>query len=449
MDMARCSETIEQALADMPMLDAHTHIVGDHLGAKGLHDVLLYHMAVSDLYAAGCPSGARLTQYPGWPDQAEARRRISEAVPYLPRVQHTSISWGIRIILQELYGWTEDVTASNWEKLDARIRERADDRAWHREIVGRAGVERICTEIARRESGRDDDLLQYALEWAFFTRCQWGEFDTALYELEKCWGRLPESPTPIGEGKRPETERVIRSVDDVHAAVEWYVSHIPADRIISTATHISTDINLDPPSTDEMVRALSRRSQAGAAERDIYAGYINELFLTRFEQSAADRVVFQFSFGAEPLPFETASRLEQRTIRQVAEMIGRHPRVRFQCFLASAYANQSMCTLCRELPNLALVGFWWHNFFPAIIHRVIHERIDMLPTNRQIGFFSDAYCVEWMYAKTKMVKRVLAHVLAEKVMTGQFSTEMAIDFARRTLHGSAQELLGMTPAQVK
>lgn len=449
MDISRCIETLEQALADMPMLDAHTHIVGDHLGAKGLHDVLLYHMAVSDLYAAGCPSGARLTQYPGWPDQAEARRRIIEAVPYLPRVRHTSISWGIRIILQELHGWTEDVTASNWEKLDAQIRERADDRAWHREIIGRARVERICTEITRRESGRDDDLLQYALEWGFFTRCQWGEFDTALYELEKCWGRLPESPTPIGGGKRPETERVIRTIDDVHAAVDWYVSHIPAERIISTATHISTDINLDPPSKDEMVRALSRRSQAGAAERDIYAGYINELFLTRFEQSAADRVVFQFSFGAEPLPFETASRLEQRTIRQVAEMIGRHPRVRFQCFLASAHANQSMCTLCRELPNLALVGYWWHNFFPAIIHRVIHERIDMLPTNRQIGFFSDAYCVEWMYAKTKMVKRVLAQVLADKVMAGQFTMDMAIDFARRTLHGSAQELLGMTPARVK
>ena len=58
MDKGRCIETLEQALADMPMLDAHTHIVGDHLGAKGLHDVLLYHMAVSDLYAAGCPTGA-------------------------------------------------------------------------------------------------------------------------------------------------------------------------------------------------------------------------------------------------------------------------------------------------------------------------------------------------------------------------------------------------------
>mgnify|MGYP000191187386 CR=1 FL=1 len=54
-----------------------------------------------------------------------------------------------------------------------------------------------------RGQGEDDDRLQYALEWGFFTRCQWGEFDTALYELERCWGRTPESPSPIGAGSRP------------------------------------------------------------------------------------------------------------------------------------------------------------------------------------------------------------------------------------------------------
>jgi hypothetical protein len=45
---------------------------------------MLYHMLVSDLYGAGCPSGARLTEFPNWPDQAEAHSRIEEALPYLP-----------------------------------------------------------------------------------------------------------------------------------------------------------------------------------------------------------------------------------------------------------------------------------------------------------------------------------------------------------------------------
>ena len=79
--------------------------MGGRLGARGLHDILLYHMAVSDLYAAGCPSGARLTQYPGWPDEKEAHARIEEALPYLPLVRNTSCAWMTRTILADLYGW--------------------------------------------------------------------------------------------------------------------------------------------------------------------------------------------------------------------------------------------------------------------------------------------------------------------------------------------------------
>ena len=60
----------------------------------GLHDILLYHMVVSDLYAAGCPSGRRLTQYPEWPSREEAAARIEEALPYLPYIRNTSSFWG-------------------------------------------------------------------------------------------------------------------------------------------------------------------------------------------------------------------------------------------------------------------------------------------------------------------------------------------------------------------
>ncbi len=60
-------QDLERALAEVPMFDIHTHLVGGSLGARGLHDVLLYHMVVSDLYAAGCPNGGRLTQYPQYP----------------------------------------------------------------------------------------------------------------------------------------------------------------------------------------------------------------------------------------------------------------------------------------------------------------------------------------------------------------------------------------------
>jgi len=437
---------ILEALNTLPLLDAHTHLVGGRLGARGLHDILLYHMAVSELYAAGCPSGTRLSQYPSWPDTAEAHNRIEQALPFLEHVANTSISWAIRMTLRELYDWDKPIQADNWRALDGLIRERADDRVWQREVLRRNNTLRTCTEIARREQGQDDDILQYSLEWAFFTRCQWGEFDTALYELERCWGRTPASSTPIGAGARPAPDRSVRTVEDVHEAIAWYVSQIPVNDIISTATHLSTDINYSSVNDNEMADALSRRAFAGSAERDIYASFIHEAFLAALEKSCGDRVVFQFSFGAEPLPHETDSRLSQRTIAQLAEMVGRHPGLRFQCYLSSAHANQSLCTLCRELPNLSLAGYWWHNFFPSVMARVMAERLDMLPTNRQVGFFSDAYCVEWAWAKGAVVRRVLAEVLGDKIRLGQYSLDEALAIARTFLFETPQSLQGMKPA---
>ena len=435
---------LESALAELPILDIHTHLVGGKLAARGLHDILLYHMVVSDLYAAGCPTGARLTQFPGWPSRDEANARIKEALPYLKHIQNTSSFWGVRIILRELYGWTDVIDEGNWKKLDALIRERADDRAWAHSVLDRARIKRTGTELARREGGEDDDRLQYALEWGFFTRTQWGEFDTALYELERCWGKSPESPAPIGGGARPATEREIRTLDDVHAAIAHYVNSIPYGRILSTATHLSTDIDYRPVSDGEMAQALAHRTHAGPAERDCYASYVNEAFLTALAAHAGE-IVFQFSFGAEPLPFETASRLSQRTIGQVAELIGRHPKLRFQCFLASRHANQAMCTLARELPNFSLAGYWWHNFFPDTIAQVMRERLEMVPSNKQVGFFSDAYCVEWSFAKAFMVRKILARALAERIELGQFDLDSALDFARATLFESPQSLLGIVP----
>ena len=193
-----------------------------------------------------------------------------------------------------------------------------------------------------------------------------------------------------------------------------------------------------------MEAAIRRRGQAGPADRDTYASYITEAYLTALEKHA-EKIVFQFSLSAEPMPYESASVVYQRTIYQLGEMIGRHPRLRFQIFLASRHANQAFCTMARELPNLSLAGYWWHNFFPDSMRQVMAERLDMLPVNKQVGFFSDAYCAEWVYGKVRMAQKQLARVLAEKILQGQYSRDDALGIARSILYESPQTLLGMAP----
>lgn len=443
MDIAALSREMERSLQEIPLLDVHTHLDATHLAARGLHDILLYHMVVSDLVSAGCPDRARL---PESPTEEGARSRIERALPYLPAIANTSCAWGVRLILRDLYGWRQPVTAANWRKLDGRIRERARDAAWPREILRRAGIVRSCTELWRRHDGRADDLLQYSLEWGFFARSQWGEYDTALYELEKAWSEgTPGAPLPVTqEGGRRPVSRQVRSVADVKDALDSYVAAIPAG-VISTAQHVSTDIDFVDAGDREMSSALRKRAKAGALERDIYSSFLMEEFFRRLEQRKSG-VVFQFSLGAEPLPAETASRLSQRTLAHLGRMIGRHPKVRFQCFLASAHANQGLCTMARELPNFSLCGYWWHNFFPTFIERMMNERLDMLSSSRQVGFFSDAYTLEWSYAKSRIVLAALSRVLARKIAAGQYDRALALATARAILLDAPRGLLGMQPA---
>ena len=113
--------------------------------------------------------------------------------------------------------------------------------------------------------------------------------------------------------------------------------------------------------------------------------------------------------------------------------------------MASRHANQSLCTLARELPNFSLAGYWWHNFFPDTIRQIISERLDMLPANKQIGFFSDAYSAEWTYAKAVLVQKQLALVLGDRVEQGQFTREDALTIARAILYDSPQTLLDLVP----
>src|SRR5256714_10873354 len=96
---------LESALAEVPVIDVHTHLVGGKLGARGLHDVLLYHMVVSDLYSAGCPSGGRLAQYPALPPPEGERPPIEEALPFLPHIQKTSFRWALHILPFRPHQW--------------------------------------------------------------------------------------------------------------------------------------------------------------------------------------------------------------------------------------------------------------------------------------------------------------------------------------------------------
>ena len=429
-------------ISAIPLFDVHTHMDASHLTARGLHDVLLYHMVISDLYSSGCPDGARLSADP---DEAEIEYRIERAIPYIGFIENTSCYWGVRLILRDLYNWDKPITLENWREVHEIIKNKAQDPSWARTILKKANIIRICTEHYLRRDGSADDLLQYCLEWAFFTRNQWGQFDTALLELEHAWNQdTPGSPLPVTMDRALlNFTKTVKTIDDVHEAVKHYCDLIPYDDIICTASHFSTDISYRQVAKSEMEAALKNRENAGETERDIYANYINEIFISNIAAGGKD-ITLNFSIGAEPLPYETGSKLKVDTLFELAELFSRHPGVKFVLYLSSEHMNQTMCTICRELPNVSVAGYWWHNFFPSSIRKVMEERLDMVACNKQLGFFSDAYCADWAFAKSVIVKKQLTQVLEAKIEQGQYTFESALKTANQILHETPKSLAKMS-----
>ena len=432
---------IRDILKAQPMLDPHTHLTPSHLTARGLHDILLYHMVISDLYSAGCPDGARLSEMPS---DDEAHSRLERAVPFVKYIQNTSCFWGVRIILKDLYGWDEPITEKNWRKLDALIRAKYAKPAWRKEIIKRSNIKRFCTELARRGDGSFDNMCDYSLEWAFFTRAQWGRFDTALIELEYTWN-MSEAGSPLPVTTKPEDlkfKRKIKTLDDVEAAMTHFFDKVPWDGIINMASHLSCDLTYRDVTAKEMETALKNRKNAGPDERDIFANYVFNSFLTMYRERGIAKVL-QFSLGAEPLPFETGAKMRTETVFELARLFSKYPEINFNLHNASEHQNQAFCTLSRELPNVSYTGFWWHNFFPGQMRNILRQRLDMIAANKWVGFISDAYCLDWSYAKTVMVRTQATEVYAEKVLQGQYTTDTVKLIAEQTLFETPKTLFGI------
>ena len=429
---------IWKILEDQPMLDPHTHLTASHLTARGLHDILLYHMVISDLYSAGCPDGARLSEFP---DDNEAYSRLERAIPYVKYIQNTSCFWGTRIILKDLYGWDEPITESNWKKLDDIIRAKYADPKWRSEIIKRSNVKRFCTELARRGDSSFDNMCDYSLEWAFFTRAQWGCFDTALLELEYTWNMdEPGPPLPVTVNRAElNFKKVIKTVEDIEEALTHFCDKIPFDRVINMASHLSCDITYRAVTVEETAKALKNRDNAGETERDIYANYVFNRFLEMYRERKIGKAL-QFSLGAEPLPYETGAKMRTETVFELAQLFSRNPDINFNIHNASEHQNQAFCTLARELPNVSFTGFWWHNFFPGQMRKIFRQRLDMVALNKWVGFISDAYCLDWTYAKTIIIRTQMTEVLKEKILQGQYTLDTVKFIAEQILYETPKNL---------
>jgi len=95
-------------------------------------------------------------------------------------------------------------------------------------------------------------------------------------------------------------------------------------------------------------------------------------------------------------------------------------------------------------------GHWWYSNQPTDIAREIRRRLDTVPGNKSIGYFSDAYYLEFVLPKFRMYKFELATALAERMERSlihpnmePFTLDDALELAERLLISNPARVLGI------
>ena len=117
-----------------------------------------------------------------------------------------------------------------------------------------------------------------------------------------------------------------------------------------------------------------------------------------------------------------------------------YPEVNFCIFHSSYPYGGELSVLAKNFPNVFIDMCWTPVISPAYSIRYLDEWLETVPANKIMVFGGDYSVVELVYAHSVFARRVVSKVLIEKVKTGYFSEEEAMDIAEKLLRKNALEI---------
>ncbi|MFO0178562.1 MAG: hypothetical protein ACK55P_15290, partial [Planctomyces sp.] len=128
---------------------------------------------------------------------------------------------------------------------------------------------------------------------------------------------------------------------------------------------------------------------------------------------------------------------------QYAPLLNRFTSVQFPISVLASVTNQELVDYAWIFPNVITHGHWWYSNTPSWIARDLAARLEAIPANKQIGYYSDMYKLEFALPKFAMYRRILAKVLAEDFVGGRgWSVERAVELGTRVLRGNVESIFG-------
>lgn len=418
----RLARDLESEIRKIPIIDPHSHIDPLKATARNLDDILGYHYYTELAHSAG------MDQVPLAADFAP-RERARAILGHLERIDNTVQHGWFAEIARTFLGFKKDRIGERdadqlWDLAD-KLMAQPD---WEEQVFRRSNLERVFLTNAF------DDPLE-GFETSRYVPCL--RTDDLVFHLDKgeVHKRLADA-TGIDVG----------SLTELRDALDRLFSHFQRHGARACAISLPPDFVPAPVEQGDLDRLL-RCSREGSLADDQRGALARGVFWLLAACCHEFQMPFDLMIGVNRRVYRRGVHqgqdlFDQRTsLVQYAELFNAFPEVTFPISVLSSGQNQELVSHSWIFPNVVTNGHWWYSNIPAYIEVDCRARLQAVPKTKQIGYYSDAYKLEFVLPKYNMYRRILAKVLADDfVRSGVYNEHEAVGFARLLLRENAQRV---------
>jgi len=401
------------ALDAIPLIDPHSHIDPLAPVSKSLDDILGYHYYTELAHSAG------MSQAPLGKD-VSPRDRVRAIVGHMDRYDNTAqYRWFVDIARTFLGFEGTKIAASDADKLFDAAQKTFAQPDWEKQVFAKTKLEKIFLT-----NEFDDPLTGFNTD--VYVPCL--RTDTLVFQLDRAETR---------ERLFKATGVQIRDAGSLRKALAALFLHFT--RKGAKACAISLPPDFEPAHyDDEYFYEQIRHHEC----RDLAPG----LFWMVAEFCREFKLPFDLMIGVNRKVyadgvFQGQDLFDQRTsLIQYKRVFNAFPEVTFPVSVLTSAQNQELVAYSWIFPNVVPNGHWWYSNVPPYIRKDLGERLSAVPKTKLIGYYSDAYKLEFVLPKYAMYRRILANTLADDfVRPGVMSETEAVALGTRLLRDNVRE----------
>ena len=404
---------LNSALTQIPLIDPHSHIDPLKPVSKSLDDILGYHYYTELAHSAG------MSQAPLGKD-VSPRERVREIVAFMDRYDNTAQYGWFLDIARTFLGFTgSKIGVGDADKLFDAAEKAFAQPDWEKQVFAKTKLEKIFLT-----NEFDDPLTGF--DTSTYIPCL--RTDTLVFHLDK-----------------PETRRRLTActgvqiVDAATLRMALAKVFLHFSRSGAKACAISLPPSFHPAQFDD--EYLYEQMQFHDFQ-DLAPG----VFWMIAEFCREFRLPFDLMIGVNRKVYtkgvsQGQDLFDQRTsLIQYKDLFNAFPDVTFPVSVLTSGQNQELVAFSWIFPNVVPNGHWWYSNTPPYIRKDLTERLTAVPKTKLIGYYSDAYKLEFVLPKYAMYRRVLANVLADEFVRPQVLSESdAVALGTRLLRDNVRE----------